>query len=157
MKRDTHLPLINLQVFVLGGSLADKPETAGRATLLAAMLDRGTADHSAQEIAEFFDSIGAQMSIGAGRFAIHGSVTALREDSVPAAALLAECFTRPAFPDSEFAGVQQLVLADIARRVDDPHEELMELVCDSLPAASPYHVMPGGTAETVAAGSRSRT
>ena len=42
-----------------------------------------------------------------------------------------------------------MALADIASRVDDPHEELMELVCDSLPADSPYHVMPGGTAETV--------
>jgi zinc protease len=149
VKRDAHRPLANLQVFVLGGSLADQPETAGRATLLGAMLDRGTADHTAQEIAEFFDSIGAQVSIGAGRFAIHGSVTAMREDFSPAAALLAECFTRPAFPDSEFANVQQLALGDIAGRVDDPHEELMELVCDGLPPDSPYHLMPGGTAETV--------
>jgi zinc protease len=149
VKHDAHLPLVNLQVFVLGGSLADKSDTAGRAMLLAAMLDKGTGDRSAQEIAEFFDSIGAQVSIGAGRFAIHGSLTALREDFPPAAAVLAECFTRPAFPDSEFAGVQQLALAAIARRVDDPHEELMELVCESLPPDSPYHVMPGGTDETV--------
>jgi zinc protease len=149
VKHDAHLPLVNLQVFVLGGCLADTPETAGRATLLAAMLDRGTADHSAQETADLFDSIGAQVSIGAGRFAVHGSVTALREDFPPAAALLAECFTRPAFPGSEFAAVQQLALGEIAGRVDDPHEELMEVVCDSLPAGSPYHIMPGGTAETV--------
>ena len=62
LKRDAHLPLVNIQAFVLGGSLADDEKTAGRAALVGAMLDRGTADHSARQIAEYFDSIGGQMA-----------------------------------------------------------------------------------------------
>jgi zinc protease len=149
LKRDAHLPLVNIQAIVLGGSLADDEKTAGRSALVGEMLDRGTADHSAQQIAEYFDSIGAQMSMGAGRFTVFGSATTLKADFPGAAALFAECFTRPTFPEDEFAKMQKLALGAIARRADDPQSEIGELFCDNLPATSPYHVIQGGTAESV--------
>jgi hypothetical protein len=43
-------------------------------------------------------------------------VTTLREDFPAAAAVFAECFTRPTFPDEEFQKVQTLALGAIARR-----------------------------------------
>jgi zinc protease len=149
LKRHSHLPMVNIQAFVLGGSLADTEATAGRASLVGAMLDMGTADHSARQIAEYFDSIGGQISMNAGRFTVFGSATVLRDDFPRAAALFAECFTRPTFPQEEFAKVQQLALGAIARRADDPHQEINELFCDNLPAGSPYRLMQGGKAETV--------
>ena len=66
LKRHAQLPLVNIQAFVLGGSLVDSEKTAGRAALVGAMLDKGTAEHSAQQIAEYFDSIGGQLGIDAG-------------------------------------------------------------------------------------------
>ena len=68
LKRHSNLPLVNIQAAALCGSLVDSEETAGRASLVAAMLDQGTADHSAQQIAEYFDSIGGSFSAEAGRF-----------------------------------------------------------------------------------------
>ena len=112
LKRHANLPLVNIQAFVLGGSLVDSVETAGRASLVGAMLDMGTADHSARQIAEYFDSIGGQLQHVRGAF--HRATAALRhcEDDFPAAAaLFAECFTRPTFPQEEFAKVQQLAWA----------------------------------------------
>ncbi len=94
LKRDAHLPMVNIQAVVLGGSLADDVETAGRSSMVGAMLDRGTARHSARQIAEYFDSIGGNLSMGAGRFTVFGSATTLRADFPAAAALFAECFTR---------------------------------------------------------------
>ena len=70
VKRHANLPLVNIQAFVLGGSLLDSEKTAGRAALLADMLDQGTADHTAEEIARYFDSIGGRLSFGAGRFTV---------------------------------------------------------------------------------------
>ncbi len=151
LKRDTHLPLVNIQAVVLAGSLADDPATAGRATLVADMLDRGTAAHSARQIAEYFDSIGGQMSMSAGRFTLLGSATTLRDDFAAAAALFAECFTRSTFPEAEFAKVQRLALGAIAGRADDPQAEISEFFCDQLPADSPYHVISGGKTESVKA------
>ena len=149
LKRHRQLPMVNIQAFVLGGSLVDTEATAGRSALVGAMLDQGTAQHSARQIAEYFDSIGGQLSMGAGQNTIFGSATTLRDDFPQAAALFAECFTRPTFPDQEFAKVKTLALGAIARRSDDPQTEISELFSDNLPSASPYHLLQGGKTETV--------
>ena len=149
LKRRSHLPIVNIQAYVLGASLVDTEATAGRSAMVGAMLDKGTAGHSAQQIADYFDSIGGQLAMAAGRNTIYGSATTLREDFPKAAALLAECFTRPTFPDDQFGKVQTLALGAIARRADSPHSEIMELFYDALPATTPYHLLQGGKAETV--------
>jgi zinc protease len=151
VKRDSHLPLVNLQAYVLGSSLVDTPETAGRSALVGTMLDKGTAKHSAQQIAEYFDSIGGRFAMTAGRNTVYGSVTTLSDDFPQAAALFAECFTQPAFPEGEFQKAKQRTLGAIARRADDPQQEILELFYDKLPATSPYHLIQGGKAETVKA------
>ncbi len=79
-RRQGQLPLVNIQAFVLGGSLVDSEATAGRAGLVGTMLEMGTTDHSARQIAEYFDAIGGQFSIRGGRFTVHGSATTLRAD-----------------------------------------------------------------------------
>jgi len=149
LKRHRQLPMVNIQAFVLGGSLVDTEATAGRSALVGAMLDQGTAQHSARQIAEYFDSIGGQLSMGAGQNTIFGSATTLRDDFPQAAALFAECFTRPTFPDEEFRKVKTLALGAIARRSNDPQAEISELFYDNLPSGSPYHLLQGGKTETV--------
>ena len=149
LKRHSHLPLVNIQAYVLGSSLVDTEPTAGRSSLVGAMLDKGTATRSAQQIAEYFDSIGGKLSMSAGRSTVYGSATTLRDDFPQAAALFAECFTRPTFPKEEFAKVKTLALGAIARRADNPHQEAFELFYDNLPAGSPYHLVQGGKVETV--------
>jgi zinc protease len=149
VKRLPNLPLVNIQAFVLGGSLVDTPHTAGRANLVSDMLDQGTARHSADEIAQYFDAVGGKLGIAAGRNTIYGSATVLRDDFPKAAALFAECFTQPTFPDDRFQKAKQLSLGEIARRNDDPHKEIFEFFADNLPEGSPYHVVEGGTAASV--------
>lgn len=151
LKRDAHLPMVNIQAMALSGSLADDVKTAGRSSLMAAMLDRGTADHTARQIAEYFDSIGGEMSISGGRYTVFGSATTLREDFPAAAALFAECFLRPTFPEDEFVKMRKLAIGSIIRRSSDPQAEISEFFCDNLPADSPYHVVQGGKLETIKA------
>ena len=149
VKPHSHLPLVSIQAYVLGASLVDTAETAGRSALVGAMLDKGTAEHSAQQIAEYFDSIGGRFSMSAGRNTIYGSAAVLEADFPEAAALFAECFTRPTFPDDEFQKVKTLALGAIARRADSPQQETFELFYDNLPKSSPYHLIQGGKVETI--------
>lgn len=149
LKRDTRLPVVNLQAFVLGGSLADTVQTAGRSSLVAAMLDRGAAGYSAKQIADMVDSLGAQLSFSAGRFTVSGNLTTLREDFPRAAAVFAECFVHPTFPPQEFANVRRIALGKIAGRANDPRQEVSELFFQNVPANSPYRVIQGGTGESV--------
>jgi zinc protease len=149
LKRHSQLPMISMQAFVLAGSLADNDETSGRASLVASMLDMGTTEHSAEQIADYYDSIGGHIGMHAGRFTIYGGVSTLRDDFPQAAALFAECFLHPTFPQEEYAKMQQLMLGAIAARADDPHQEINELFCDQLPVGSPYRLVPGGKADVV--------
>jgi zinc protease len=151
LKRHTHLPLVNIQAYVLAGSLVDTEKTAGRSALLGAMLDKGTAGYTAQQIADYFDSIGGKLSMAAGRSSIYGSATVLKGDFPKAAELFAKCFTQPTFPQDQFEKVKQLALGAIARRADDPQQEIVELFYDNLPATSPYHLLQGGKKESVEA------
>ena len=148
-RRVSHLPMVNIQAYILGGSLIDTPETAGRSSLVAAMLDKGTKELSAQDIAGYFDSVGGQIRFSAGRSTLYGSATILRDDFPKAAAIFADCFSKPAFPDDEFAKIKTLALGAIERRRDDPRQEIFEFFYDNLPADSPYHVLQGGKKETV--------
>lgn len=149
VRRVSHLPMVNIQAFVIGGGLVDTPETAGRSSLVAGMLDKGTARLSAQEIAGYFDSIGGRISFEAGRSTVFGNATVLRDDFAKAADIFADCFTEPSFPTDEFAKVKTLALGAIQRRRDDPQQEILEFFFDNLPADSPYHVLQGGKKETV--------
>ena len=149
LKRHSHLPMVTIQAYIMGASLVDTPQTAGRSALVAAMLDKGTSGQSAREIAEFFDSIGGSFSASAGRSTVYANATCLSDDFPEVARLFAECFTRPSFPADEFQKVKTLALGAIARRKDSPQGEVMELFYDNLPADSPYHINQGGKVETV--------
>ncbi len=84
-----------------------------------------------------------------GRNTISANLTVLREDLPQAFAMLAECLLHANLPEDEFQKVKKLALQAIARRADDPQQEILELLADSLPPQSPYHVILGGKQETV--------
>lgn len=149
VRRVSHLPMVNMQAYAIGGGLFDTPKTAGRCSLVTAMLDKGTEGLSAQDIAEYFDSVGGRIRFNAGRSTLYGSATVLRDDFPKAASIFADCFTKPAFPEEEFAKVKTLALGAIERRRADPQQEISEFFYDNLPADSPYHVLQGGKKETV--------
>jgi len=149
LKRHSHLPMVNIRAYTIGAALVDTPETAGRAALVGAMLDKGTATKTADQIAQYFDSIGGSFSTSAGRFTVYASVTVLKADFAQAASVFAECFTQPTFPDEEFQKVKTLALGAIVRRAASPHAEIFEAFADTLPATTPYHLVQGGKKETV--------
>jgi zinc protease len=70
--------------------------------MVGSLLDKGTPTRSAQQIAEYFDSIGGQLSMRRGRNTVYGSATVLRDDFEQALEVFAECLLRPTFPDDEF-------------------------------------------------------
>ncbi|MDO4549862.1 MAG: pitrilysin family protein [Planctomycetia bacterium] len=150
-RRMPQLPLVEMKIYALGGNLADSRKTAGRSTLLCAMLDKGTKKMTAEQIAEYFDSIGGGISFSAGRNTISGSISVLKEDFPKAMSILADCVLSPVFPEDKFQQTKSLLLGMIERRSADPRAELMELFADSLPETTPYAVLSGGKKETLEA------
>ena len=149
IKRVTNLPLAEVKLYWIGGNLLDTRETAGRASLLSSMLDKGTATRSAEEISEYFDSIGGLIGFDSGRYTFSGSVFVLKEDLPQATEILADCLKNPAFPEEKFQQIKQLTLGAIASRKGSPQAELMELFADNLPETTKYGIVLGGKQETI--------
>jgi len=151
IKRHAALPMVEIKAYTLGANLVDTPETAGRAQLFAAMLDKGTKTRSAQEIALYFDSIGGQFGSSAGRFTTYLTATVLAEDFSDAFTVFADCLQNPAFPEDEFKRTQARMLLGLGARKASPFAQASDLWCESLPATTPFHVIRSGTPETVKA------
>ncbi|GIX02791.1 MAG: peptidase M16 [Thermogutta sp.] len=149
VKRQARLPIVTMQVAILGGNLLDTPETAGRTALLAGMLDKGTRNYTADQIAELFDDLDARVGFLPGRNTVVASLNILKENFAKAGDLVTECLLEPRFDEGEFAKVKKLVLDAIAQRSASPQAEAQELFADLLPADSPYHILTGGKRETV--------
>lgn len=149
VRRVPHLPLVNLQAYTIGAGLVETPKDNGLATLVASMLDQGTKHHTADDIAEYFDSIGGQFGVSAGRNTVYASASVLKDDLHEAASLFAEALLEPTFPAERFEVIKQQHLAAIAQRDADPQSEIFELFSDNLPASSPYSLVRGGKADTV--------
>jgi len=149
LKRQANLPLVTMQVAILGGNLVDDDKTAGRSNLVAQMLDKGTGNHSAREIAELFDTYDARVSFSANRHTFTARLWTVRDQFSAAGSLVAECLLKPTFPEDELAKVKQLTLTAIANRRASPNAETMELFCDLLPPSSPFHILPEGKRESV--------
>ena len=150
VKRVPNLPLVNIQAHVLGGSSTDGEQMAGRAAMLADLMDKGTTHGTtAADIAAYFDSVGGEIAFGCGRFTFNGSATCLKEDFPKAAALFADSLLYPALPDDQFQRAKLAFIAGIENRSADAAAEADDVFLDALPAASPYHINPEGKVATI--------
>jgi len=149
IKRDTHLPMVDMKIYAFGGDLFDSEETAGRASFIAGMLDKGTPTRSAEEITSWFDSVGGYFSFSSGRNTYSGGFSVLKEDYPQALEIVADCWQNATFPKEKFEQVKTLILGSIARRKESPQAELFETWADALPKTTPFHLTSGGKLETV--------
>jgi zinc protease len=101
------LPVLDVQLIVRSGGSADAVRQAGRASLTAELMDEGTRQHSALEISDLIELLGADFELHAGWdatfIALHGLVPRL----TPMLDLLAEVALEPTFPADEFRRKQE--------------------------------------------------
>jgi zinc protease len=97
------VPTFNMQLVVLSGGLADKPEYRGLASFTASLLREGTAKRSSKDIAEQIDALGATLGANAGLSSLTSTVSAsgLVENLDQTLELFADVIRNPAFPQAE--------------------------------------------------------
>ncbi|WP_102125014.1 M16 family metallopeptidase [Deinococcus planocerae] len=113
------VPLVSLQTVVRGGSELDTPQTAGRASMLADMLDEGAGNLDARGFQSALDELGAQFGAGAARRFTTASLSVTAENLSPALRLYADALTRPRFDEAEFARVQRVDVQALERARDN--------------------------------------
>jgi len=114
------LPLVDLSLVVKTGGGANPPGLAGLADLTANLLDEGTKQKSALEIADDVATLGAALSTSASWDASFATLSTLSRNLEPALGVFADVLTQPAFAEKEFARVRDNLLSAITRRKDSP-------------------------------------
>lgn len=145
------LPVVDLRLVVRTGAAVDPPVYAGRAGIVAEMLDEGTTERSALDFALEVEHLGGEFSMTAGWDATHLSLHVLRSRLEPALALLAEAVLRPTLPEPELRRVKGERRADLLRQLQEPRA----LAARGFIAAvygpdHPYGTAASGTVESIA-------
>ncbi|MGQ9898026.1 MAG: M16 family metallopeptidase [Acidobacteriota bacterium] len=113
------LPVVALYAIVAYGSRYELDAQAGLASLLGDMLDEGTAQHTAQDIALAIEATGARLNTFGGYTRSGLSLTALRDDFPQLLAIAADLLRHSRFPEDRFAPCQARRLAQLRSRADD--------------------------------------
>jgi zinc protease len=143
-------------MYALGGLRGVDAKTKGFGNFTMQGAWRGTKTGSAQEVAEFFDSIGGSMNTALGQNSWYWTASIMTQDFDRAMAVYAEVVNNPSFPESELTPMRQRILATIEGQEADWNLASMKFFKEKYygPRNSPYQFLPIGTKENVSAVTR---
>jgi predicted Zn-dependent peptidase len=116
------VPTFTMQMVVLSGGLADRPDYRGLATFTAALLREGTATRSSKDIAEQIDALGATLAATSGLATLTSPVTAagLVETLDQTLDIFADVVRNPTFPQAEVDKYKARTLAQLQFQRSSP-------------------------------------
>jgi zinc protease len=145
------VPLIAAQLIARAGAASEENAYAGLAALTAALLTQGTQTHSAVEIAQAIDALGARLDASPGYDATVVSVSATTPAFAQAFALMRDVVCAPTFVESEFTRVREKAIGDLALTYSNP-SALARLVANRVAYGERAYGQPlAGTKTTLAA------
>jgi predicted Zn-dependent peptidase len=109
------VPTFNMQLVVLSGGLADKPDYRGLASFTASLLREGTKTRSSKDIAEQVDALGATLTANSGLSTMTSVINAsgLVENLDQTLDLFADVIRNPTFPQAEVDKYKTRTLAQL--------------------------------------------
>ena len=124
---------VALGFWVRTGSRDEAPAQAGVSHFLEHLLFKGTERHSAIEISELFDGMGAATNAATSKESTHLHARLLDEHTEEAFDLLAEMLLRPALPEDEVDSEREVVLEEIAMYEDEPQDRVHDVLARRRP------------------------
>jgi len=111
------LPVVNATLQIRAGSSQDGAQP-GIATMVAALLDEGTAKRSSLDFAKALDMLGANLSASAGSEQTSISLETLSKNLDPALGLMGEMVVQPAFKAEELERERKARLQGLKQQKD---------------------------------------
>ncbi len=139
---------VALGLWVRTGSRNETPAQAGVSHFLEHLLFKGTARHSAIEISELFDGLGASVNAATGKETTHLHARFLDEHTDAVFELLAEMLLAPTYPDID--SERDVVLEEIAMYEDEPQDRVHDILADAVFGDHPLGRRVLGEAEVIA-------
>jgi predicted Zn-dependent peptidase len=149
------LPIVAVHLVLLeAGAARDPAQLPGLAGFTAAMVTEGTLTRSAIQISEELGFLGASLSAGASMDAAYVSGYALSRHLPRLLGLLGDVVANPAFPEKDFARVQDQRRVALLQQRDQPGAIASRTFGKAYWGDHPYGHWAGGTEESVAATTR---
>ena len=149
-KRSNATPAVTLHAAFEAGTVFDPPSEPGVSHFVSRTIDRGTARHAADEIAERLENRGVSLAIAVNRHALSLVCTCLVEDLDVILATVADVVTQPAFPAPEVETRRGEIITMIRQDEDNPAaiagEGLFSLLYGDV---HPYGRRPRGSVDGV--------
>ncbi len=138
---------VTLGLWVRTGSRDETTDQAGVSHFLEHLLFKGTERHSAIEIAEIFDGLGASVNAATGKESTHLHARFLDTHTERAFDLLGEMLLGPTYPevDSE----RQVVLEEIAMYEDEPQDKVHDVLDEAVFGGHPLGRRVLGRADVI--------
>jgi len=139
------LPLISAELVVRSGGLTDPAGKEGTASLTAALLRKGTATRSSDQISNEADFMGLTFTAGSGLEVSEVATDFLARDADKALGLMADVVLHPAFPRDEVTKLVSQRQDQLKSSKDNPQVVLGSYLMHALYGDTPYGRPPGGT------------
>jgi zinc protease len=147
-------PAVALRLIVRAGGAQDPPEKSGVATLVAALLDQGTATRDAEQIATAIDSIGGLIGTGAGSDLTFIQSIVMKDSLAFGLDMVSDLARNPKFSPEELERQRQQVLSGLKVGYEDP-DYIAGMVFDRLVYGfHPYGKPDTGTPASIASVTR---
>jgi predicted Zn-dependent peptidase len=138
---------VALGLWVRAGSRDETTEQAGVSHFLEHLLFKGTERHSAIEISEIFDGLGASVNAATGKETTQLHARFLDTHTDEAFDLLAEMLLGPTFP--EIDSEREVVLEEIAMYEDEPSDKVHDVLDEAIFDGHPLGRRVLGRAEVI--------
>jgi zinc protease len=151
------LPMVDVQVVFDAGSARDE-NSPGLAQLTNALLDSGTAELSADAVAERLDGLGALLDGGALRDMAWISLRSLSEPRYlqPVVDMAAQILAKPAFPEQALNRERNRMMAQLQSLAQSPDAVAERAFYETLYDNHPYASPPEGTETSLNAMTRNQ-
>ncbi len=123
---------VALGLWVRTGSRDETPAQAGVSHFLEHLLFKGTERHSAIEISELFDGMGAASNAATGKETTHLHARVLDEHTEEAFDLMSEMLLAPSLPEDEIDSEREVVLEEIAMYEDEPQDRVHDVLAEAM-------------------------
>ncbi len=145
---------VALGLWVRTGSRNEASGQEGLSHFLEHLLFKGTERHSAIEISELFDGMGAAANAATSKESTHLYARILDEHTAEAFDLMAEMLLAPSLPADEIGPEREVVLEEIAMYEDEPQDRVHDVLAHAVYGDHPLGRRVLGETDVIAGVSR---
>jgi zinc protease len=138
VREDHSSAVVAITLLVSGGTRLETAETSGITNFLHRVMLRGTARHSADQLAEAAEDLGGAIDAAGDVDYAEISGRALSRHADALLGLVAEVALEPTFPPEEIERERRLILSQVRTREDTPSTLAMDTLIADLYGAHPY-------------------